>query len=71
MHFGVIIVLCGGIGLISPPIGSVLFVGSAIGKISVTEAMKSIWPFYLAALVVLILVTYIPALSLTLPALWR
>ncbi len=71
MHFGVIIVLCGGIGLISPPIGSVLFVGSAIGKISITEAMKSIWPFYLAALVVLILVTYIPALSLTLPALWR
>jgi TRAP-type C4-dicarboxylate transport system permease large subunit len=51
-------------------VGSVLFVGSAIGRISVAEAMKSIWPFYLAALAVLILVTFIPALSLTLPAIW-
>jgi tripartite ATP-independent transporter DctM subunit len=71
LHFGVIMVLAGGIGLITPPIGSVLFVGSAIGKITVAEAMKSIWPFYLAAFAVLLLVTFVPALSLTLPALWR
>ncbi|MBC7769998.1 MAG: TRAP transporter large permease [Phycisphaerales bacterium] len=71
LHFGVIMVLAGGIGLITPPIGSVLFVGSAIGKISVAQAMKSIWPFYLAAFAVLLLVTFVPALSLTLPALWR
>jgi tripartite ATP-independent transporter DctM subunit len=71
LHFGVIMVLAGGIGLITPPIGSVLFVGSAIGRISVAEAMKSIWPFYLAALLVLLLVTYVPALSLALPAVWR
>jgi tripartite ATP-independent transporter DctM subunit len=71
LHFGVIMVMAGGIGLISPPIGSVLFVGSAIGGISIAEAMKSIWPFYLAALVVLLLVTFIPALSLALPQLWR
>lgn len=71
LHFGVIMVLAGGIGLIMPPIGSVLFVGSAIGKISIAEAMKSIWPFFLAAITVLFLVTYIPALSLTLPAIWR
>lgn len=71
MHFGVIMVLAGGIGLITPPIGSVLFVGSAIGKISVAEAMKSIWPFYLAAFTVLLLVTFIPELSLTLPRIWR
>jgi tripartite ATP-independent transporter DctM subunit len=71
LHFGVIMVLAGGIGLIMPPIGSVLFVGSAIGKISIAEAMKSIWPFFLAAITVLLLVTYIPALSLTLPAIWR
>jgi tripartite ATP-independent transporter DctM subunit len=71
LHFGVIMVLAGGIGLIMPPIGSVLFVGSAIGKISIAEAMKSIWPFFLAAITVLLLVTFIPALSLTLPALWR
>jgi len=71
LHFGVMMVLAGGIGLISPPIGSVLFVGSAIGRISIAEAMKSIWPFYGAAIIVLLLVTFIPALSLTLPALWR
>jgi len=67
LHFGVVIVLAGGLGLITPPIGSVLFLGSAIGRISITEAMRSIWPFYGAAFLVLLLVTFIPALSLTLP----
>lgn len=71
LHFGVILVLAAGIGLITPPVGSVLFVGSAIGRISITEALKSIWPFYLAAIAVLLLVTFVPALSLTLPGLWR
>lgn len=70
LHFGVVLVLAAGIGLITPPVGSVLFVGSAIGKISIAEAMKSIWPFYLAAIGVLLLVTFVPALSLTLPAIW-
>jgi tripartite ATP-independent transporter DctM subunit len=71
LHFGVIIVLAGGIGLITPPIGSVLFLGSAIGRITIAQAMRSIWPFYAAAFLVLILVTFVPQLSLTLPALWR
>jgi tripartite ATP-independent transporter DctM subunit len=71
LHFGVIMVLAGGMGLIMPPIGSVLFVGSAIGRISIAEAMKSIWPFFFAGITVLLLVTFIPALSLTLPALWK
>ena len=71
LHFGVVLVLAAGIGLITPPVGSVLFVGSAIGRITIADAMKSIWPFYLAAISVLLLVTFIPALSLTLPALWR
>jgi tripartite ATP-independent transporter DctM subunit len=70
LHFGVVMVLGAGIGLITPPVGSVLFVGSAIGKITIAEAMKSIWPFYLAAIAVLLLVTFVPALSLTLPAIW-
>lgn len=68
VHFGVILILNAGIGLITPPVGSVLFVGAAIGKISIGEALRSIWPFYLAALFVLTLVTYLPALSLWLPA---
>ncbi|MEZ6024385.1 MAG: TRAP transporter large permease [Hyphomonadaceae bacterium] len=71
LHFGVVLVLAAGIGLITPPVGSVLFVGSAIGRITITEALKSIWPFYLAAISVLLLVTFVPQLSLTLPALWR
>jgi tripartite ATP-independent transporter DctM subunit len=71
IHFGVMLILNAGIGLITPPVGTVLFVGAAIGKISVMEALKSIWPFYLAALVVLIVVVYVPALSLWLPALLR
>ena len=71
LHFGVILILNGGIGLITPPVGSVLFVGSAIGQISITQALRSIWPFYLAAFAVLVLVTYVPALTLWLPALLK
>jgi tripartite ATP-independent transporter DctM subunit len=71
VHFGVILILNAGIGLITPPVGSVLFVGAAIGRISVTDALKSIWPFYLAALVVLLAVVYMPALSLWLPGVLR
>jgi tripartite ATP-independent transporter DctM subunit len=71
VHFGIILILKGGIGLITPPIGSVLFVGTAIGKISVTEALRTIWPFYLSAVAVLFIVVYVPQLSLWLPALLR
>jgi len=71
IHFGVILILKGGIGLITPPVGSVLFVGTAIGGISVTDALKTIWPFYLAALAVLLIVVFVPQLSLWLPALLR
>jgi tripartite ATP-independent transporter DctM subunit len=67
VHFGVILILNAGIGLITPPVGSVLFVGTAIGKISVTQALRTIWPFYIAALVVLVIVIYVPQLSLWLP----
>ncbi len=68
VHFGVILIMKGGIGLITPPVGSVLFVGTAIGRISVTETLKTIWPFYFAALAVLLIVVYVPWLSLWLPA---
>jgi len=71
VHFGIILILNAGIGLITPPVGSVLFIGSAIGGISVTQTLRTIWPFYFASLVVLLLVTFIPALSLWLPALLR
>lgn len=67
LHFGMILILTAGVGLITPPVGSVLFVGTAIGKISVTDAVKTIWPFYLASFAVVLLVVYVPILSLWLP----
>ena len=71
VHFGIILVLKGGISLISPPLGSVLFVGTAIGKISIGEALRTIWPFWLSALAVLLVVTFVPQLSLWLPSLLK
>jgi len=68
VHFGVILILNLGIGLNTPPVGAVQFVACAVGKITVWQAMRSIWPFYGAGVTVLMMVTYIPALSLWLPA---
>lgn len=67
VHFGIVMMLNQGIGLVTPPVGSVQFVGTAIGKITVEQSMKTIWPFYGALAVALILITYVPALSLWLP----
>ena len=61
-------ILAGGIGLVTPPVGSVLFVGTAIGRIGIGEALRTIWPFWLAALCVLLAVAFVPGLSLWLPA---
>jgi tripartite ATP-independent transporter DctM subunit len=71
VHFGVILVLNLGIGLCTPPVGTVLFVGCAVGRISVWDAIRTIWPFYGAAVFTLLLVTYIPSLSLWLPSLFH
>lgn len=71
VHFGVIMVLNLGIGLCTPPVGAVLFVGCAVGRIGVGEVLRTIWPFYGAAFMTLMLVTYVPALSLWLPSLFR
>jgi tripartite ATP-independent transporter DctM subunit len=71
VHFGIILILNLGIGLCTPPVGAVLFVGCAVGNIPIWTVMRTIWPFYLAAVFVLMLVTYVPALSLWLPSLFR
>lgn len=68
IHFGLVLVLAGGLGLVTPPVGSVLFIGTAIGKITVGQSMRTIWPFWLAGLAVLLIVTFFPQLSLWLPA---
>ena len=67
IHFGLVLVLTGGIGLVTPPVGSVLFIGTAIGKITITQSMRTIWPFWLAGLAVLLVVALFPELSLWLP----
>ncbi|WP_448482571.1 TRAP transporter large permease [Pseudoxanthomonas mexicana] len=67
IHFGLVLVLTGGIGLVTPPVGSVLFIGTAIGKISIAQSMRTIWPFWLAGLAVLLVVALFPELSLWLP----
>jgi tripartite ATP-independent transporter DctM subunit len=71
VQFGVILVLNLGIGLCTPPVGAVLFVGCAVGKVQIWEVVRTIWPFYIAAVFTLMLVTYIPALSLWMPSLFH
>jgi len=68
VQFGIMLLVNLGLGLCTPPVGTCLFVGCAVGKIPIEEALKTIWPFYIAILVALVLVTYVPAISLTLPA---
>lgn len=69
IQFGIMMMLNLGIGLVTPPVGSVLFVGCAVGKIKVEEAVKTIWPFYLALFAALMAITFVPALTLSLPGL--
>ncbi|QBZ89420.1 TRAP transporter large permease [Pseudomonas viciae] len=67
VQFGMIMLVNLGIGLITPPVGAVLFVGAAIGKVSIESTVKALLPFYAMLFLVLLLVTYIPAISLWLP----
>jgi tripartite ATP-independent transporter DctM subunit len=67
VQFGMIMMLNLGIGLCHPPVGSILFVGCAVGRVTMEQVMRRIWPFYGVMFAVLMLVTYIPAISLWLP----
>ncbi len=68
VHFGMIMLVNLGIGLITPPVGAVLFVGAAIGKVTIENTIKALLPFYAALFLVLMAITYIPAISLWLPS---
>ncbi|GLR20028.1 TRAP transporter large permease [Portibacter lacus] len=70
VHFGIIMVLNLCIGLCTPPVGTILFVGAGVAKISVSEIIKPLIPFLLAMIATLILVTFIPSISLWLPKLF-
>ncbi|MBL8310736.1 MAG: TRAP transporter large permease [Burkholderiales bacterium] len=67
VHFGMIMMVNLSIGLLTPPVGGLLFVGSAVGKVSIETLVKALMPFFGALLLVLAAVTYVPALSLWLP----
>jgi tripartite ATP-independent transporter DctM subunit len=70
VHFGIIMVLNLCIGLCTPPVGSVLFVGVGIAKTTIEKVVKPLLPLFVAMIIALMLVTYIPALSLWLPSLF-
>jgi tripartite ATP-independent transporter DctM subunit len=69
VHFGIIMILNLGIGLLTPPVGPTLVVGCAIGRVSMEAVSRSILVFYIPMLIVLLLVTYVPEISLWLPRL--
>ena len=69
VHFGMIMLLNLGIGLCHPPVGAILFVGCAVGRVTIEQVVREIWPFYAVMFIVLMLVTYIPSISLWVPRL--
>lgn len=69
IQFGIMVVLNCGIGLLTPPVGSVLFIGSAVAKISMEKVVKATLPFYLCMIIVLLMISFIPEITLILPRL--
>jgi tripartite ATP-independent transporter DctM subunit len=71
IQFGIMLILNLGLGLVTPPVGTVLFVTCAVGGIRIEDTLRSIWPFYLVFIAVLALVTYLPSTTLFLPSLFN
>ena len=67
VQFGIMMVLNCGIGLLTPPVGAVLFIGSAVGKVKMERVVKATLPFYLCMIIVLLLLTFVPGISMFLP----
>ncbi|MBO4910002.1 MAG: TRAP transporter large permease [Lachnospiraceae bacterium] len=70
IQFGIMMVLNCGIGLLTPPVGAVLFIGSAVGKLPMEKVVKATVPFYICMIIVLLMITFIPQISLFLPSLF-
>ncbi len=66
-HFGIVMMLNLGMGLLTPPVGSTLFVGCAIGRVKMEDMVRPLLPFYIVMFIALMLITYIPQISLWLP----
>lgn len=70
VHFGIMMIFNLGIGNMTPPVGSVLFVGCSVGKVKMQELIPFMWPFFIAVIIALMFVTYIPGISLILPSIF-
>ncbi len=71
IQFGLVLIFNAGMGLLTPPVGTVLFVGCAIGKVDVKAGTKAMWPFFLAMIVALLLITYVPFFTMWLPSFYH
>ena len=71
IQFGVMVILNCGIGLLTPPVGAVLFIGSAVAKLPMEKVVKATLPFYLCMIITLLLVTFVPAISMFIPNLLK
>lgn len=69
IHFGMVMVLTFIFGGITPPVGATLFIASSVGNVSLAKLVKEMWPLILLFFIVMMLIAYIPQLSITLPAL--
>ncbi len=67
VHFGVLMAFNLSIGICTPPVGSALFIGCSVGGIKINQVINPLLPFYFALIMTLLLVTYVPSLSLALP----
>lgn len=67
VQFGIMMILNCGIGLLTPPVGAVLFIGSAVGKVKMEKVVKATLPFYLCMIITLILITFFPGISMCIP----
>ena len=71
IQFGIMVILNCGIGLLTPPVGAVLFIGSGVAKIPMEKVVKATLPFYLCMIITLLLVTFVPAISMFIPNLLK
>lgn len=67
VHYGIMMMICMAIGLVTPPVGGALFIGSAIAKIPMESVVKALLPFYISMIVVLLLVAFVPQITLLIP----
>jgi C4-dicarboxylate transporter DctM subunit len=69
VHFGIVLLVNLVIGQLTPPVGVLLFVSMTIAKVSMGQVLREVWPFFVGLVVALVLITYVPAISLVLPRL--